>query len=61
MDIQIRELEHFEQARSIEMDSSFTIDSILNLRHAGPHVRNAKKQYQGMQILRKLRFCDRRI
>ncbi|MNC26823.1 hypothetical protein D3C75_749700 [compost metagenome] len=38
MDIQIRELDHLEQARSIEMDSSFTIDSMLNLTINGGQI-----------------------
>ncbi|WP_310828981.1 GNAT family N-acetyltransferase [Paenibacillus pedocola] len=38
MDIQIRELKHLEQARSIEMDSSFTIDSMLNLTINGGQI-----------------------
>ncbi len=38
MDIQIRELEHLEQARSIEMDSSFIIDSILDLTINGGQI-----------------------
>ncbi|CAH1193030.1 Streptothricin acetyltransferase A [Paenibacillus auburnensis] len=38
MDIQIRKLSHLEQARSIEMDSSFIIDSMLNLTINGGQI-----------------------